>query len=195
MTPAAADDSEPDGLAVFGPGVGASASDVPETTGSDPEPAAPALRAFAFLLDGIGTVVVVAVAVAASLGMPVAHAFWAVWVVPAAVAVFDTALTALRGITPGKAVLGLRVVDAGSGAPISIGRAALRGLVIVAPALLGALATLTVARLLPDDPAPLALGVVLPVVGWVALLVLLATRPRHRGLQDLAGRSVVLRVR
>jgi uncharacterized RDD family membrane protein YckC len=140
-------------------------------------------------------VVVVAVAVAASLGMPVAHAFWAVWVVPAAVAVFDTALTALRGITPGKAVLGLRVVDAGSGAPISIGRAALRGLVIVAPALLGALATLTVARLLPDDPAPLVLGVVLPVVGWVALLVVLARRPRHRGLQDLAGRSVVLRVR
>jgi len=37
------------------------------------------------------------------------------------------------------------------------------------------------------------LVVVVPVAGWIALLVVLAVRPRHRGLQDLAGSSVVVR--
>lgn len=193
MTDQAPDGPGPDGLEIF-QAPPAPPEDSPPGA-ADPEPAPVALRAFAFLLDGIGTFALVVLGVSASVGVSLSIAFWPIWVVPAAVAVLDTALTAWRGITPGKAVLGLRVVDAASGAPLGVGRASLRGLVILAPAVLGAAVTLVVARLAPESPAPLGLAAGIPVLGWVALLIALATRPRHRGLQDLAGRSVVLRVR
>jgi len=183
----------PDGIEVFGaptPPARESTSDL-----GDLPPAPPVLRAFAFVLDGIGTFALVVLGVSASLGVSVSHAFWAIWVMPVLVTVVDTVLTAWRGFTPGKAVLGLRVVDVGSGAPPSPVRASLRSLVIAAPALVGAAITWLVARADPDGLASLGLAAGIPVLGWVAMLVVLATRPRHRGLQDLAGRSVVLRVR
>jgi uncharacterized RDD family membrane protein YckC len=188
---------DPEGIEIFG-APPAAAAEAPAVV-ADPTPAPVVLRAFAFLLDGIATFALVALGVSASLGVSVSHALWAVWVVPLLVAIADTALTAWRGVTPGKAVLGLRVVDIGSGAPVGAARAALRGLVIAAPAALGAGVTVLVARATSDDLAAfgamVAVAVGVPLLGWIALLVAMAVRPRHRGVQDLAGRSVVLRVR
>uniref|UniRef100_UPI00261705F8 RDD family protein n=1 Tax=Nocardioides sp. TaxID=35761 RepID=UPI00261705F8 len=56
-----------------------------------------------------------------------------------------------RGFTVGKVLLGLRVVDAGSGAPIGMGRALLRSLVL---GLLGSvwIPLIVMACLIPGDP-------------------------------------------
>lgn len=183
----------------------------PSAPGGEPAPLAdteepdgpplahPALRAFAFLLDGLATFVLVVVVVFAGSSAGIWESFHAVWAVPLAAAVLDTVLTAFRGITPAKAILGIRVVDATTGAPIGPTRAALRSLVIVAPAVLAALLTY-LGSFLPWEVQELygnGLGFLtfVPVAGWVALLIVLSIRPRWRGLQDLAARSIVVRVR
>ena len=132
-----------DGLAVF---------DAPPAVPGEPEPtelayaetpaedariAHPVHRAFAFFLDGVATVVLVVVIVLGGLTTGGMELFWAIPLVPLAATILDTVLTARYGGTPAKAILGLRVVDAGSGAPIGFGRAILRSLVIVAPIALG----------------------------------------------------------
>ncbi len=169
-----------------------------ETPPEDARIAHPAARAFAFFLDGFTTFLIVVVVVFIGLSGSGMDLFWAIPVVPLAAALLDTVLTALRGVTPAKALLGLRVVDADSGAPIGFGRAILRSLVIVAPIAVGIAITALLARL-PSEMQNAVGGdffllvVFVPIAGWIAMLVVLATRPRHRGLQDLAGRSVVVR--
>jgi len=192
-----------DGLAVFDappavPGADEAAIAYAEQPRDDARIAHPAARAFAFFLDGFATFIVVVVVVFIGLNSSGYELFSAIWVVPLVAALLDTVLTALFGVTPAKAILGIRVVDAGSGAPIGFGRAILRSLVIVAPIAVGIAITALLARL-PDAIQDATGGnffllvVFVPIAGWLALLVLLATRPRHRGLQDLAGSSVVVR--
>ena len=213
MTDAAPDDSAapevpdaPDGLEVF---------DAPPAVPGEPDPASaelayaeeapadarlahPAIRAFAFFLDGFTTFLIVVVIIFVGLSGVGYELFLAIWLVPLAAAVLDTVLTALFGVTPAKAILGIRVVDAGSGAPIGFGRAVLRSLVIVAPIALGAVLGVLLANLpyeVQDAFGGSFFGVVVlvPIAGWIVMLVLLVTRPRRRGLQDLAGSSVVVR--
>jgi uncharacterized RDD family membrane protein YckC len=78
-------------------------------------------------------------------------------------------LLGTTGSTPGKALLGLRVVHTGSGAPIGVGRAVLR--------------TITVAL------AALPFGLGLPVLAWTCLVD--PTRLR-RGWHDYLVSSIVL---
>lgn len=189
-----------DGLEIFDapPAVPAE----PAETAARPEPPAsldariahPALRALAFVLDGLGTVAATIIAVFAALFAEFDGFLGGILVVPLLSAALATVLTAFLGVTPGKAIVGLRVVDAETGR-VTGGWAVLRSLVIVAPLVLTWLAAWVAVRL-PDggglDLASPGL-MLLPVAMWVALLVVLAVRPRHRGLQDLAGRSVVVR--
>lgn len=73
----------------------------------------------------------------------------------------------LRGVTLGKALVGLRTVDADTGRPIGLGRALLRYLFV---------------------------GVVgaIPVLGWVVLLSPLFDRERRQGWHDKAVRALVV---
>lgn len=80
--------------------------------------------------------------------------------------------TGLRGITPGKALLGLRVVKEGSGTPIGVGAAVLRGLILLA--------------------ATLPLGFGLVMVAWSAVT---DSGRQRRGFHDVITGSVVLDVR
>jgi uncharacterized RDD family membrane protein YckC len=193
----------PDGLEVFDAPPATPGSETPELAYAEAPPedariAHPAARAFAFFLDGFTTFLIVVVVVFIGLNGSGMDLFWAIPVVPLAAAVLDTVLTALRGVTPAKALLGLRVVDADSGAPIGFGRAILRSVVIVAPIALGIALTSLLARL-PSEMQNATGGnffllvVFVPIAGWIAMLVVLAIRPRRRGLQDVAGRSVVVR--
>lgn len=197
----------PDGLAVFDapppvPGAEpATSAEEPLLAYAEAPPesdrlAHPALRAFAFFLDGVGTVLLVIVIVFGGLSTGGLELFWAILLVPLAVALVATVLTALFGVTGGKALLGLRVVDAETGGRIGLGRSLVRSLVIVSPILLAVGLTWGLTQLPWEltgwyfgSPLPLFI----PIVGWVALLVVFAARPRHRGLQDLAGRSLVVR--
>jgi uncharacterized RDD family membrane protein YckC len=193
----------PDGLEVFDAPPAVPGSETPELAYAekpteDARIAHPAVRAFAFFLDGFTTFLLVVVVLFVGLDRAGYELFLAIWLVPLAATVLDTVLTALFGVTPAKAILGIRVVDADSGAPIGFGRAILRSLVIVAPIALGAAITALLAQLPYEVQNAVGgnfflLVVVVPIAGWVALLVVLATRPRHRGLQDLAGSSVVVR--
>lgn len=160
---------------------------------SGPTLAHPVLRALAFTMDGVGTVVVTVLAVFAGLGSAYDLAFYPILAVPFASALLSTVLTATLGVTPSKAIVGIKVVDAVTGRPIGW-RSILRSLVIVAPIGL----TFLVGYLtlfLPPAAGDAFFAVVLlpPLAGWVTLLVVLAVRPQYRGLQDLAGRSIVVR--
>lgn len=201
-SPPAEPTPDADGLAVFDtpPPVPGSADEPPalayaETPPESEQLAHPALRAFAFALDGIGTVVLVVVIVFGGLSTGGFELFWAIPVVPLAVALLDTVLTTAFGVTGAKALLGLRVVDAETGGRIGLGRSLLRSLVIVAPILLLVGLTWGLTQL-PWDWTPWYFGsplpLLIPIAGWAALLAVLAARPRHRGLQDLAGRSLVV---
>jgi uncharacterized RDD family membrane protein YckC len=169
-----------------------------EEAPTDARLAHPVLRAFAFFLDGFATVLIVVVVVIGGLSVGGMDLFWAIPIVPLAAALLDTVLTAMFGVTPAKAILGIRVVDAASGSPIGFPRAILRSLVIVAPIALGVALGALLARLpyeAQDAFGGSFFGVVVlvPIAGWIVMLVLLASRPSHRGLQDLAGSSVVVR--
>jgi len=194
---------EPAGLEVFDTPPAVPGSEPTELAYAEQPPADariahPAVRAFAFFLDGVATFVIVVVIVVGGLSGGGMELFWAIPIVPIAAALLDTVLTARFGVTPAKAILGIRVVDAGSGAPIGFGRSSLRSLVIVAPIALGVAITALLAQLPYEIQDAVGgnfflLVVFVPIAGWIALLVVLATRPRRRGLQDLAGRSIVVR--
>jgi hypothetical protein len=76
------------------------------------------------------------------------------------------------------------------------GWAVLRSLVIVSPIV----ATVVILRLLALLPYsgsevvdPFLAGLILPALFWVALFVFVVASPQHRGLEDRAGRSIVIR--
>jgi uncharacterized RDD family membrane protein YckC len=77
------------------------------------------------------------------------------------------------GATPGKAAVGLRAVSAGTGTPIGVGRALLRGLVL-------GVATIP------------TFGIGLATLAWTALM---DPRRQRRGWHDHVARSVVVDVR
>jgi uncharacterized RDD family membrane protein YckC len=162
------------------------------TAPEGPRPAHPALRAFAFTLDGAATVAITIVAVIALLDADYGVAFSPILAVPTLAALLATVLTATLGVTPAKALLGLRVVDAVTGRPPGW-RAIPRSLVIVAPLLLNLLLAATIGDVIWNDVG-LAVFLSLPIVLWVALLVVVSARrsDRYRGLQDLAARTVVV---
>jgi len=163
----------------------------------------PAWRALAFIIDGIGTFVVTTVIVFAGLAVGGFGIFVAILIVPLLSALLDTVLTATIGVTPGKAIVGIRVVHVETGRPIGAW-AILRSLVIVAPLLLAffyevavssAYSALTSAGSYEAYSLLTSVTYYLPFVGWLALLVVLIVRPRHRGLEDLVARSIVVRAR
>lgn len=152
----------------------------------------PGLRAAAFMIDGFATVLIATLVVGLGffLNLPFLIGFGVVGV-PTLAAIAATISTAMRGVTLGKHVLGLRVIDARSGS-FTGWRAPLRSLVIVAPLLVTyALQSATPAW--SNTTVALLGAPTLPVLLWLALLVVVALAPRHRGLQDLAGRSLVTR--
>lgn len=155
----------------------------------------PALRALAFALDGVGTFVLVCVAAFISLFQGLAGLYESILLLPLAIAIVATVLTATRGVTPGKALVGLRVVDAATGGRIGWRRALLRSAVIAAPGVVGWIPQFVYPAIWEyvDYDAMLAVGFAIPLALWTALLVVLAVSPRYRGLQDRAGRSVVVR--
>ncbi len=184
------------GVEIFDP-VEVPASTVPPAAEpAGPVLAHPVLRALAFFLDGAGTVVVTTIVVFSGLGATYGLSFYGILLVPIASAVLSTVLTAFLGVTPSKAILGLKVVDADTGAPIGW-RSILRSLVIVAPIGLAFLVTWASYYLPYEYTSGMFsfFGVFLlpPIAGWIALLVVVTVRPRYRGLQDLAGRSIVVR--
>ncbi|WP_309712979.1 RDD family protein [Pseudolysinimonas sp.] len=184
----------PDGLAIFEPP--APPADVP-AYGEVPEQrlAHPGLRALAFILDGVGTVALTIVVVFGGLALGAMESLVAILVVPLGSALLATVLTATLGITPGKWIARVRVVHVDTGRPI-YGWALLRSLVIVAPILvtfvvLGLLSSLPYGSGVPVDP--LFGGLIVPGILWIGMFAVVAATPRHRGLEDLAGRSVVVR--
>jgi uncharacterized RDD family membrane protein YckC len=185
-----------DGLEIFD-AEPTSVDDAPPAYGEQPTErlAHPALRALAFALDGLGTVLVTTFVVFIGLFSDDFWGLYAIPIVPFASAVLATVLTATLGVTPGKWMTRLRVVHVVTGRPIGAW-AILRSLVIVAPVLL-TIAILQILARLPfggsDVIDPILGFFVIPVVLWAALLGILIAAPRHRGLEDLAGRSVVVR--
>lgn len=188
----------PDGLGIFEP------PPAPPTTTPDvpaygeapaPQVAHPGRRALAFAIDGVGTVAVTTVVVFGGLILGAMEALVAILWVPLASAFLATVLTATLGVTPGKWVAQVRVVHIVTGRPTGAW-ALLRSLVIVGPIILTVvvlrlLAEVSVGGYLPFDP--LTGAVLIPALLWVAMFVVVAATPRHRGLEDLAGRSIVVR--
>lgn len=162
----------------------------------------PGWRALAFALDGFGTFALTTAIVFVGLAAGGYAAFYAIAVVPLLSAVLCTVLTATVGTTPGKALVGLRVVHVVTGRPIGAW-AILRSLVIISPLLLAglvgyALSSLTSRAYGTGGPVDVLysltdLAPYVPFAGWVALLIVLIVRPRHRGLEDLVARSIVVR--
>jgi uncharacterized RDD family membrane protein YckC len=154
----------------------------------------PGRRALAFALDGIGTVLMTIVVVFGGLIVVGLDSLVAIFWVPLASAVLATVLTATLGATPGKWLAGIRVVHVVTGRPTGAW-ALLRSLVIVAPLVV----TVAVLQLLETVRGPGAeyvdpfLGaLILPTLLWVAMFVVVAATPQHRGLEDRAGRSIVV---
>jgi uncharacterized RDD family membrane protein YckC len=186
-----------DGLGIFEPPPAAPADlDELPAYGEVPERrmAHPGRRAVAFVLDGVGTVAVTSVVVFGALILGSLEGFVAMFWVPLASAVLATVLTATLGITPGKWVAGIRVVHATTGRVIGVW-AVLRSLVIVAPLLVTFLAL----RLLAGLPYggyeiidPFLGGILLPALLWIAMFVVVVATSDHRGLEDRAGRSIVV---
>lgn len=184
----------PDGLQIFEPPV--PPADIP-AYGEVPEQrlAHPGLRALAFIIDGVGTVAVTIIVVFGGLIVGSMEILVAILWVPLASAVLATVLTAVFGVTPGKWMTRIKVVHVTTGRPTG-GWAVLRSLVIVAPIIVAFI----VGRLLAELPYggyeiidPFLGGLILPAVLWLAMLVVVVATPQHRGLEDRAGRSVVVR--
>ncbi|MGB3909875.1 MAG: RDD family protein [Pseudolysinimonas sp.] len=187
----------PDGLGIFEPPPAPPAPlvEVP-AYGEIPERrvAHPGRRALAFIIDGVGTVLVTIVVVFGGLILGSMESLIAIFWVPVASALLATVLTATLGVTPGKWLAGLRVVHVVTGR-VTGAWAILRSLVIVSPIF----AAVAVLRLLELGSTPGSeyvdpfLGaLILPLVFWVAMFVVVVATPQHRGLEDRAGRSVVV---
>ena len=151
------------------------------TTASSDGPSAPAAeidrRFLALAVDRlVGWGLMVAIGVAAwFLLVDEGHAVvgWTVVVLGVLlVGLLFAVLTGLRGLTPGKALLGLRVVHHGTGTPIGIGPAIMRSLIVAA------------------GTVPLGFGLV--TLAWTVV-----TDPgrQRRGFHDVIASSVVLDVR
>lgn len=97
----------------------------------------------------------------------------AIIVVVLAVTLVSAALVGLTGLSPGKALLGLRVVHLGSGTPIGVGPALVRTLIL-------AVATLP------------TLGIGIATLAWTAVA---DPRGLRRGWHDLRAHSLVIDVR
>ncbi len=154
----------------------------------------PGLRALAFIIDGVGTVAVTTVVVFGGLILGSMESLVAIFWVPLTSAVLATALTATLGITPGKWLARIKVVHITTGKPTGAW-AVLRSLVIVAPLI----ATIFLFRLLAYLPYggyeivdPFLGGFVVPILLWIAMFVVVVATPQHRGLEDRAGRSIVV---
>lgn len=119
--------------------------------------AAAGWAAWAFLADGSGTLVAVLAVVGVVLVVSLASAV----------------VLGLRGVSLGKAAVGLRVVAVGTGEPIGVGRALVRQLVLG----VGALPTF---------------GLGVATLAWTAVMDASA---RRRGWHDHLGHSVVVDVR
>jgi uncharacterized RDD family membrane protein YckC len=170
---------------------------VPEPDGdAELELAHPVARAVAFALDGAAAVTATFAVVLGGFVVTQGGSILGILLVPLGTAILCTVLTGIRGVTPGKALLGLRVVDAVTAGPIGW-RAIPRSLVIVAPIALSFVAGWLFAYLPYEftSRGDSFFGVTLlpPILGWLALIVVAGLRPRFRGLQDLAGRSIVVR--
>jgi uncharacterized RDD family membrane protein YckC len=187
----------PDGLGIFEPPPAPPAPlvEVP-AYGEIPERrvAHPGRRALAFIIDGVGTVLVTIVVVFGGLILGSMESLIAIFWVPLSSALLATVLTATLGVTPGKWLAGLRVVHVVTGR-VTGAWAILRSLVIVSPIF----AAVAVLRLLELGSTPGSeyvdpfLGaLILPLVFWVAMFVVVVATPQHRGLEDRAGRSVVV---
>ncbi|MBC6449634.1 RDD family protein [Actinokineospora xionganensis] len=137
----------------------------------------------------IDTVAVAApAAIAAALIWP-GNGLLAVLLIAAVGIVYDTALVAARGSTPGKALLRLSVVDAETGGDPGAVAAGVRALCHWT--LPGAGATVAyglVAFVLPDAIA----GAAALVAGLLAVLSPLFDEGRRRGLADRAAGTVVM---
>lgn len=160
----------------------------------DQRVAHPGRRAVAFILDGLGTVMVTIVVVFGGLILGSLEFLVAIFWVPLASALLATVLTATLGVTPGKWLAGIKVVHVVTGR-VTGAWAILRSLVIVAPIIV----TVALLRLLElgSTPGseyvdPFLAGVILPVLFWVAMFVVVVATPQHRGLEDRAGRSIVV---
>jgi uncharacterized RDD family membrane protein YckC len=181
---------------------------VPPPFGTSFPPAAPWARIGAVAIDAVGTFVVTLVLVFLLVGIGfsgyngvsglnddvVLAGALGIVVIPAASVVLNLVLTIVRGSTVGKAMLGLRVVDAGTLHRATASQVLLRTLVIVAP--IFAVVVLHTMLVLPTGISiglqNLELGLV--AAYWVALMVMML-RPGVRPLQDRAGHTVVVRTR
>jgi uncharacterized RDD family membrane protein YckC len=188
----------PDGLGIFEPPPAppATVPDLP-AYGEVPERqvAHPGRRALAFAIDGVGTITMTFVVVFGGLFLGAMEALIAIFWVPLASAVLASVLTATLGLTPGKWVAQVRVVHIVTGKPTGAW-ALLRSLVIVGPIIvtivaLQLLTGVATGGYLPFDP--LTGIVVIPALLWIAMFVVVIATPQHRGLEDLAGRSIVVR--
>lgn len=184
----------PDGFAIFEPP--APPADIP-AYGEVVEQrlAHPGLRALAFAIDGVGTVAVTIVVVFGGLILGSMESLVAIFWVPLASAVLATVLTATLGVTPGKWLARIKVVHVVTGKPTGAW-ALLRSLVIVGPLIV----TVVVLRLLVEVSTggyppfdPLTGAAVIPALLWIAMFIVVVATPQHRGLEDLTGRSIVVR--
>jgi len=115
-------------------------------------------------------------------------------VIPVASVVLNLVLTIVRGITVGKALFGLRVVDAITLRPATASRVLLRTLVIVAPifvvVVLHSLIVMSTGLTLALQNLEFAL-----IGAYWLMLMIMMIRPGVRPLQDRAGHTVVVRTR
>ena len=115
-------------------------------------------------------------------------------VIPVASVVLNLVLTIVRGSTVGKALFGLRVVDAVTLRPATASRVLLRTLVIVAPifvvVVLHSLIVMSTGLTLALQNLEFAL-----IGAYWLMLMIMMIRPGVRPLQDRAGHTVVVRTR
>jgi uncharacterized RDD family membrane protein YckC len=104
----------------------------------------------------------------------------ALWIVSAiVVAGYEIVSVATTGKTIGKYIVGTRVVSASHNRDIRVWQATVRYLVLSAPVAILAVAHMTFAA-----------------EGWTAIVILPILRPpMHRGLHDLAARTIVIPTR
>lgn len=160
----------------------------------DQRVAHPGRRAVAFILDGLGTVLATIVVVFGGLILGSMEFLVAIFWVPLASALLSTVLTATFGVTPGKWLAGIKVVHVVTGR-VTGAWAILRSLVIVSPIIVTFLLLRLFTLLATGSWAlvdPLLATVILPPLLWVALFVVVVATPQHRGLEDRAGRSIVV---
>ena len=181
---------------------------VPPPFGASFPPASPWARIGAVVVDFVGTFIVtlIIVYVLVAVGFDgyngvsglnddvVLAGALGIVVIPVASVVLNLVLTIVRGITVGKALFGLRVVDAITLRPATASRVLLRTLVIVAPifvvVVLHSLIVMSTGLTLALQNLEFAL-----IGAYWLMLMIMMIRPGVRPLQDRAGHTVVVRTR